>query len=606
MRKNLRVFLAVFVAASVCFGFASPFQSVLGEDSNSSDAYSWSMFQNDLRHSGYSLSPGPLGNQTFWKYTTNDAFWTAPTIANGILYAGSDHGSVSALNVSTGVLLWRFQTTGAISSSPAVVDGVLYVGYMGGFCALNASNGGFLWNFGTPYLETYSSPVVFNGVVYTGGNANVYALNTSTGSKIWSYLTTNSAMVFVPAIDNDLLIVTYVTNDWSINGSVYALDALTGSLVWKFTAKTQFYSSPCTSPAIADGKVFVGYDNGYLYALDEATGTLLWSNGTKIWIRVGNGYAANGHVTPLAIANGRVYFGATSDDNLSLCNIYALDQFTGAKIWTYHMDCWINGPVVLAGDEVFLTANDRYIYALNATTGCEVWRYMTGSGTMSSPSIANGIVFVGSADGNVYAIGGAGLSYGPNPTAKPTATPGPTPIFSSTPIVSPAPTSVSQHIPTSTPTTTPTTFGFEITGNITSSQISDVNWVTNKNTTKISFTVTGESGTFGYSNIAIAKNRIPQATTPIIYVDNQIVPEQGYTQDANNFYIWYIVHFSTHQILIDFSHDASVTPQPSKQNSGIQGEITFQSVIFGLTIAFAILATVTVALKLLVREKKKS
>ena len=99
---------------------------------------------------------------------------------------------------------------------------------------------------------------------------------------------------------------------------MYALDASTGSLAWKFTAKNQFFTSPCTSPTIADGMVFVGYDNGYQYALDEATGAVLWSNGTKIWIHVGNGYIANGYVTPTAIANGRVYFGATSDDNLSL------------------------------------------------------------------------------------------------------------------------------------------------------------------------------------------------------------------------------------------------------------------------------------------------
>ena len=182
--------------------------------------------------------------------------------------------------------------------------------------------------------------------------------------------------------------------------------------------------------------VFVGYDNGYLYALDEATGAKLWSNGTKIWIRVGNGYAADGHVTSAAIANGKVYFGATSDNNSSMCNIYALDKFTGAKIWTYHMDCWVNGPVVVAGNLVFLTGNDRYIYALNAETGCEVWKYMTGSGIMSSPSIADGIVYVGSDDGNIYAIGGGDLSYGPNPTAKPTATPGPTPTFSPTPTAS--------------------------------------------------------------------------------------------------------------------------------------------------------------------------
>ena len=241
-----------------------------------------------------------------------------------------------------------------------------------------------------------------------------------------------------------------------------------------------------------------------------------------------------------------------------MTNIYALDEETGAKIWTYHMSGFVNGAVVVAGNDVFLTGNDRYIYALNAQTGCDVWKYMTGSGFMSSPSIANGTVYVGSDDGSLYGIGGDTLSDAPNPTAKPTATPGPnansfthTKRFHSTNIHFSAP-------PTPTLIPTPPAYvGFEISGNITRlSNSSDVSLLTNQTTTKISFKVTGESGTFGFSNITIAKSRIPYSTTPVIYADNTIVPEQGYTQDANNYYVWYIVHFSTHHILIEFNSDA--------------------------------------------------
>ena len=500
---------------------------------------------------------------------------------------------VYALNVSTGTPLWCYRTTGAISSSPAVVDGILYVGYVGGFCALNASNGRFLWNFATPYLGTYSSPAVFDGMVYTGAmDTNVYALNASTGSKIWSFRTNGTASA--PAIDNGLVIVS------SMDNSVYALSASSGSLAWKFTANNHF----CSSPAIADGVVFAGSHDGNLYALNEATGIQLWSYAAKLWSYDGVGYRAGGYVGPVAIANGRVYLCAEDQNNASSSNIYALDKFTGARIWSYHLARFANGPVVVAGDEVFLTGNDRYIYALNAETGCEVWKYMTGSGWMSSPSVADGIVYVGSDDGSIYAIGGGNLSYAPNPTAKPTATPGPTPTSSPTPTVSLLPTPVSAPAPTPTPTPS-TIVGFEIAGNITSSQMSDVNWVTNQITTRISFTVTGESGTFGFSNITIAKSRIPQTTKPIIYVDNTIVPEQGYTQDANNYYVWYIVHFSTHRIRIEFNPDATVSPQATNRINGAEGEINFQSVIYGLAIAFVIAAAVSVVLKLVLNEKKK-
>jgi len=129
--------------------------------------------------------------------------------------------------------------------------------------------------------------------------------------------------------------------------------------------------------------------------------------------------------------------------------------------------------------------------------------------------------------------------------------------------------------------------------------------VTNQTTTKISFTVTGESGTFGFSNITIAKSRIPQATTPVIYVDNKVVPEQGYTQDANNYYVWYIVHFSTHRIVIDLSPDSSATPQATNRINGAEGGIDFYSIIYGLAIAFVIVAVVSVVFKVALNKNKK-
>jgi len=105
MRKKLRVISVIFALASVCFGFAAVIQPVLSVGSNNPDTYSWPMYQNDLRHSGYSTSPGPLGNLTIWKYTTNanDQLWSAPTIVNGVLYAASDR-SLYTLNASTGTL----------------------------------------------------------------------------------------------------------------------------------------------------------------------------------------------------------------------------------------------------------------------------------------------------------------------------------------------------------------------------------------------------------------------------------------------------------------------------------------------------------------------
>jgi hypothetical protein len=71
--------------------------------------------------------------------------------------------------------------------------------------------------------------------------------------------------------------------------------------------------------------------------------------------------------------------------------------------------------------------------------------------------------------------------------------------------------------------------------------------------TTISFTVTGVSGDSGFSNITIAKDSIPYGTSPVVMIDGVQAENQGYTQDANNYYVWYTTSFSTHQIQIVFT-----------------------------------------------------
>jgi hypothetical protein len=99
------------------------------------------------------------------------------------------------------------------------------------------------------------------------------------------------------------------------------------------------------------------------------------------------------------------------------------------------------------------------------------------------------------------------------------------------------------------------TVNLAIRGNVTSLQMSNVTIATNQSATSttVSFTVTGESGTTGYSIITIPKTAIPYGTTPVVFIDGQQATNQGYTQDPENFYVWYTTQFSTHQVTIQFA-----------------------------------------------------
>ncbi len=110
------------------------------------------------------------------------------------------------------------------------------------------------------------------------------------------------------------------------------------------------------------------------------------------------------------------------------------------------------------------------------------------------------------------------------------------------------------------------TVSLTLVGNITSSQMSNVTITTNRHAseTTVSFVVTGENSTTGFSNITIPIDAVPYGSKPTIYIDNQNCTSQGYTQDSANYYVWYTTQFSTHQISIVFTKP-SASAGSSKQ-----------------------------------------
>ena len=50
------------------------------------------------------------------------------SVANGVMYAGSDAGQMYALDASTGKVLWSFASGGAVIDGPSIVEGTLYWG----------------------------------------------------------------------------------------------------------------------------------------------------------------------------------------------------------------------------------------------------------------------------------------------------------------------------------------------------------------------------------------------------------------------------------------------------------------------------------------------
>ncbi len=156
-----------------------------------------------------------------------------------------------------------------------------------------------------------------------------------------------------------------------------------GELKWVFSTGAPIHSSP----AVADGSVYVGSQDSKLYALDAATGAKRWEYKTGSWVE-----------SSPAIVNGVVYFG--SNDG----RLYALDAHSGEKLWDFKVKYAIRSSPAVADGVVYFGAGDYRVYALDAVTGEKLWDFETKGSVSSSPTVANGIVYVGSVSDFCYAL----------------------------------------------------------------------------------------------------------------------------------------------------------------------------------------------------------
>ncbi|MEM2292238.1 MAG: PQQ-binding-like beta-propeller repeat protein [Nitrososphaerota archaeon] len=352
--------------------------------------FQWPMFRQNPSRTGYILCPGPTMNQTLWVFQANYDIWgPSPSVANGLLYISLGFGpSLIALNATTGDLVWNYTGLTWIASTPAVAYGMVYFGsFDQNVYALNATTGEKIWNYTTGGFLAASSPTVANGIVYIGGGYgnSIIALNATTGDLVWIYMTQDNVHSS-PAVADGIVYV------GSYDDNVYALNASTGGLIWKYKTGSDVFSSP----AVADGIVYVGSCDNNVYALNATTGEVIWSYKTGFWV-----------VSSPAVVDGIVYVGSWDG------NVYALNATTGELIWKYTTGGSISScPVVSLNNVVYIGSGDNKTYALNAKTGELIWSYQTGGDVWSSPALADGVIYFASRyEGKIYAVCGSHQTF---------------------------------------------------------------------------------------------------------------------------------------------------------------------------------------------------
>jgi outer membrane protein assembly factor BamB len=390
-----------------------------------------------------------------WKQNIGGSGNSSPVIVDDTVYVGN-YGYIYAFDALSGVLKWSCLLDSGVSyGSPTIANDVLFYGSEGElFYALNATTGVSIWNYTTGPSDT-STPAAAYGMVFVGtSHDGIYALNATTGEEIWTNL--NNVWCSSLSVAGGRI---YLCN----SEGIHALSALTGTEYWSYNLGNENINS---SPSISNGVLYVRNYDGFVYAFGKATqpkivlDPLVGLSGSFLNIS-GSGFTSYstvsvifnqqnlpisyngvgslgqpfGTITVPSIEKGKYTITVTdtagksasadftvvappttswptlqqnpqrsgSSDGLSLVHNSILWRASVDRGSTFIMNSIASSPAIVGGI-VYFTAMNSYLYAYDAFTGERYWRFdLNGISATSSPTVVNGVVYVG-AERGVYAI----------------------------------------------------------------------------------------------------------------------------------------------------------------------------------------------------------
>ena len=248
-----------------------------------------------------------------WSFKTASHVESTPFISQGKLYFTAGADGVYCIDALEGQQIWHYKGVHA-DMSPVVHNGKVYFGTGYGdyqILAVDAETGTEAWSKQMPY-PVWGSPSVNEDLVFFGlGRGNfsesapipagkVVALNAETGDIAWEYEAEDAVLTAIAVQDGYVIF-------GSRDGYVYCLRGTDGQLNWQTDIGGPVVSSPAVTPEV----VYAAAKNGYIYGLSTDSGKMQWEFNTRIVTRNIEFYSSP------AIANGLLYIG--SDDRYIFC-----------------------------------------------------------------------------------------------------------------------------------------------------------------------------------------------------------------------------------------------------------------------------------------------
>jgi outer membrane protein assembly factor BamB len=352
-----------------------------------------------------------------WDVVTDGPISSSPSFGNGMLFIGTNAGTLYAIDPKTGSVLWKKHVRNALMSNPLIYRGLVIVGE---------------GNAGTPHPH--------GGPAHVGtGESALIAFDENTGAIRWRTLLRGSGMP-TPAIVGGVLVhhdgsgrvtgmdpmtgrTSYVFNAQSIASmsaalpmsggkfitsgtlpnAVLKIDAASGAVIWRSERFPQNALGVGDCPLAADGSsVFGEYvvpDGAnvrqHAFALDAKTGSLLWDAPLE-----SGPLAVNNEAGIPVVQDGVLYVGGAVAPWM-----HAIDSQTGDVIWRKRVYGPVKGAVAISKGIAYFGDLGGYLWALDARSGREIGRLSMPTGfNVGSPIIVGHSLIIGSFTGVVYAV----------------------------------------------------------------------------------------------------------------------------------------------------------------------------------------------------------
>ena len=367
-------------------------------------ADAWPMLHGGPSHRGAAPSAAPVSGAVAWTASLGAPASASPAVANGAVYAASEAGVVAAYSLDDGRPLWRYDAGSPIETAPAAAGEFVYAGTRGGrLLALDAETGAARWEFETRN-PVFASPVVHRGTLYLGGaDGFLYALDAQTGALRWDY-DAGGWIIGAPAVNAAVVAVAAGGAAHLIDvktGKKRFVFESAGPV-----ADSPVLGDGALYAASGDGRVWAIDSSALEYPLEK--GFHFWRTNLYAWGMLNEPPAAKGLLwarrlsseplqTSPALADGALYVTAPGGE------LHALRADTGEPLWSvdtgaaYLSAPTLNGAVVLVGSE-------RGLHAVDARDGAARLLHATAAPVESPPALASGRVVLLTADGTLTAL----------------------------------------------------------------------------------------------------------------------------------------------------------------------------------------------------------